>query len=226
MGASNSSQSSNKFFTLKAKADATNKPHFVQSVKKPDGKWGPADETFDTMSGTIEDAYSEEKEFVKGVKETVFILVMKDETDTMKITLTHNQTTYSIINSLSSNPQPLSNYTISVYKKEGNNGKFYGAAAVKENGQKTEWAIDPKSAPRGEKLLKADGSDYLVNGKQVFDDSKVKAFWLELFNTKVKKAFNTEARRAGIPGMASSAPTSTSSQAAGGSNNDNDDLPF
>lgn len=181
MGAQNSNQGKNtKYYQLKAKTSETENPHFALS-EKVNGSWTTTG-TFDTISGLLCSAKIQEKEY-EGVKSNVFVLTIEDEQETSKIQLTHNMITHSIINSLAGNINKLSTYSIQVYKKQ-DNGKWWGKASVKIDGEKSSWAIDPKTAPKKEPVM-VNGKPFMQNGKQVFDDSALKAFYEDLFRTKV-----------------------------------------
>jgi hypothetical protein len=224
MGASNSTRKNFKFYNMKAKADETNKPHFALSEKNEGtGKWATTGE-FDTISGAILSADIEEKEY-EGAKIKNFILIMEDEDETMKVSMTHNQVTYNIINSLASDPAKLVTYELRLYKKPDKNGKMWGAAAVTCGiDTKCAWAVDPKSAPQGEKVMKPDGSPFMLAGKQVYDHSKTQKFWEDLFTDKIIGTFGKPAARpAATTGAPASSAPATTSQEAG---EDIDPLPF
>jgi hypothetical protein len=224
MGASNSNTGKNtKFYQLKAKADETNTPYFGLSEKGADGKWTITNK-FDTMSGMLTSATIKEREY-EGVKSKLFVLVLEDGEETSQIEMTHNMISHSIINSLASSVD--STYSIQLYKKQ-ENGKWWGKVSVKNSGQKTNWKIDPKTAPKKEQVMMPDGNPFLQNGKPVYDDSKLRAFYEDLFIKDIASKLSPQGSvkqaetHSGVANSDAGQGTITSTANI----NLNDDLPF
>jgi hypothetical protein len=217
MGARNSEGSKNiKFYSLKAKVDATNDPHFTLN-EKVDDKWVSGG-TFSEMFGVITKAETVVKTF-EGVESTSFRLYLSDVSETSSLDLTHNAVTYSILNSLSSEFDVSKEVKISVYKtvNDKNSKTYYnGKASVRVGEESIPWGLDIKEVPRPEQLFKdaAKKTPLTQNGKNVFDHDGVKAFWEDLFNTKIKDKFSSK-----------NAPTQLPA-AVGGSPFSDEELPF
>lgn len=225
MGATNSASKQMKFYSLKGKASAEESPNFALTEKVGD-KWQVTG-NFDTMTGYLNSAEIKEKEY-QGAKFNVFVLEIQDDNETSKVEMTHNSVTHSLINSLASDCNKLDEYSFVVKKKQtkGKDGKQYwnGTAYVNVKG-KTEslrWSLDPQSAPKKEPVM-VNGTQFIQNGKGVWDDSKVRAFWEDIFRTKIVAAL-------GAPTPKAATPTTTVVPDANGihpsQDDDNDPLPF
>lgn len=219
MGGTNSQSKNMKFYALKAKVDETNSPHFALTEKVND-EWKTT-RTFDTMEGSLDSAKIEEKDF-KGAKFNVFVLVISDENETSKVTLTHNPVTHNIINCLATDCNKLSTYKIYVDKKKSKDGKYLnGRSFVTIVGQKDSlvWSIDPQSAPKKEPVMLADGKQLMQLGKPVWNHDKERKFWEDIFTEKIAKV---------LGGQPSATPVSNSSDIppVNNTNDDNDQLPF
>src|SRR4249919_571506 len=212
MGATNRESKNYKFYGLKAKVDATNDPHFALQEKGADGKWTNTNK-FNTISGNIIAAGLEEKEFNQ-VKENVFVLILDDGTETMKVTMTHNNITHGIINSLANEPNKMMPYEISVSKKQSN-GKWYGNGWVnrklsESQNEQVKWAIDPKSAPRSTQVM-VNGETFKQGGKDVYDHTAPRAFWEDFFKNKVVAYFGEPKRKEQAAAASSGGPPPASS---------------
>jgi hypothetical protein len=216
MGASNGNQGLNtKFYQLKAKVDATQNPHFVLS-EKIDGTWKQT-EKFDTMTGMLAGAEIREKEY-KGSKKKVFILKFEDENELSQVELTHNGTTYNIINTLSSDCNIISTYSIQVYKKQVGD-KFYSQASIKMDGNRMAWSFEPQTAPKKEAVM-VGGKPFLKDGQQVYDDTLLCEFFEKLFQEKIINKLAS--LKGGNTSKAQVIESNKPSEAQPG----NDDLPF
>lgn len=195
MGASNPTQKSIKFYSLKAKADETNTPAFVESVKI-DGKWQRG-EPFSTMSGMLSGATIKEKDF-DGTKTNIFVLTFIDDKETSQVEFTHNGLTHSIINCLSGMDNYLHDISISVGKKTDDNNKVWGQAYINTNlnaegrGEMAKWSFDPKTAPAKEPVLLQNGQPFIKDGKPVKDDTKLRAFFEEVFRSNIMSKLAAE----------------------------------
>ena len=185
MGATNSETKNNKYYSLKCKSSEQETVHFAKS-EKINGSWTTSG-TFDTMVGTLSSAAIREKEY-QGAKYNVFVLGITDEHENALVEMPHASVTYSIISSLCSLPPSgvgITDLMIRVYKKRSDDGKWWSQAYLEFGGQKLGWGIKPNDAPKKVPVLKPDGTPFLQNGKAVYDDSAMKAFWEEKFNTIV-----------------------------------------
>lgn len=206
-----------KFYNLKAKVDETNTPHFAIAEKVND-KWQVTGK-FDTMAGMLNSAEIKEKEF-QGAKQNVFILKFEDDNEISQVEMTHNQITHNIINSLSSGCNKIEIFNIKVYRKQSEDKKYWNGGVIiwigndKEN--KVKWSIDPKTAPKRDAVM-VNGTQFMQSGKPVWDDSKVRAFWEQMFKDKIIAALGTPI----IQPEPSASTTITASNPP-----DNDDLPF
>lgn len=192
MGARNPESKNVKFYSLKAKVDATNDPFFSLTEKVNDSWQQTA--TFNEMFGIITKAEILEREF-EGKKSNYFRFQLTDENEVSYVDMTHNGITYSILNSLASDFDTTKEISIRVYKKEQEkDGKTYynGKAYVAAEGDPLSWAVEIKDAPRPELVTKADGSPVIVNGSKVYDKEGVVSFWEELFNSKIKNKFSSD----------------------------------
>lgn len=218
MGGSNSNSGKPMtFFALKAKVDEQNKPFFSQSEKVND-TWQSTGK-FDTITGMLSGAKIEEKDLKEHGKKKFFVLYMEDENGVYKVDLSHNQISYSIINSLASCCDKISTFSIGVYRAKPveKEGKTYynGHAKVQINGKKTEWQVRPADAPKKEPVM-VKGKPMIKEGKQVFDDTEVREFWENLFMQSIVAIIGSG--RATSPATESDSSTSNTSP--------KDDLPF
>jgi hypothetical protein len=181
MGASNSNSKQIKFYSLKAKADETNKPHFG-FYEKVNEKW-QITETFDTISGSLVGAEIAVKEY-QGAKQNIFKIKLADGEEISQIEMTHNSISYSIINTLSSLAHTLGELKIKVYKSS-KDGKHYGNAFIENEGQKMAWAFQPSEAPKRLAVTLPSGKPMLKDGIQVYDDSETREFYENVFTTKI-----------------------------------------
>lgn len=194
MGAGNSTSENKKFYSLKAKVDETNDPHFALT-EKVNGKWTTTGK-FNLMSGMLNAAEIKQKEF-EGAKFNTFVFTFDDGTEISQVEFTHNAITHSLINTLASDCNKLSTYNLSVYKKQvksEKNGKTYwnGGIGVKTTGasENMKWSIDPQLAPKKEPVLMQNGEPFMQQGKAVYDSSKINKFWEDIFTTKIQNALN------------------------------------
>ncbi len=199
MGATNSgSGKPMQFFALKAKVDEANKPFFSQS-EKIDDVWKQTN-TFDTISGVLSGAKIEEKDLKGHGKKKFFVLYIEDDNGVCKLDMSHNNITYSIINSLAHNCNSLSNYSIQVYRAKPveKDGKTYhnGRAAVKIEGKNTEWFIQPYDAPKKEPVM-VKGKPMMKDGKPVYDDTEVREFWEKMFTDRIVSVLGTKSTQGG-----------------------------
>lgn len=220
MGAGNSESKNMKFYSLKAKVNETDTPHFAQ-IEKVGDKW-QATNKFDTMSGMLSSATIEKKEY-QGASFNVFVLLFTDDNETSKVELTHNSITHNIINCLATDCNTISTYKIYVDKKKSKDGKYTnGRAFINMDGSQEamRWSIDPQLAPKKTAVMGADGKPFIQAGKQVYDDSKVREFWEGIFNEKIAIKFKKPA--------AGSATTNTNNSMVSDANviDDGSDLPF
>jgi hypothetical protein len=188
MGASNSERKNLKFYSLKAKVDATNDPYFGLSEKVED-KWKTTQQ-FNQIEGTLVKAEIKEKEY-DGSKQNVFYITLKDDSEESVVQMTHNQITYSIISTLCSAIVPNPKVFMRVYKEQSGeywNGKCY----IEVDGEKLGWAINPKDAPKSEKLLKPDGTEALNAGKPIYDSSAKQKFYEDAFIGQVVPLANAK----------------------------------
>ena len=114
------------FYQLNGKCDKDVKPFFQKSEKIGD-HWEKT-KTFDTLSGLLTGAKIEEKTFADG-KKNFFVLFLSDDEATRKIQMSHNQITYAIINSIAGGVDCNSEYEISVYRKQSEDGKYWNGRA-------------------------------------------------------------------------------------------------
>jgi len=217
------------FYALNAKASATETPHFVLS-KKEGETWTKTDvgnEMFGIFLVSAEIREKENKD--KGTKFNVFILTVQDEKETCELTLTHNSITYLLINSLASDCNKLEEYSFIVGKKQ--DGKYWNGTCyvnIKNHSKSLQWHIDFKAAPRKEPVMTPDPSDpskmihLELNGAKVWNDSKLKAFWENIFKSKIIGALGSGNVPAPTP------PSSNTEQppVVFGTNEDDDGLPF
>jgi|SRR6185437_13372882 len=213
MGGSNSNTGETmRFFSMKAKADASLSPSFTQS-EKVEGSWKNTN-VYDTITGMLCSASIETKDFNDGAK-NFFTLILEDEEGKFKVSMSHNDLSYSIISSLASNCNSLSNFTIKLWKKESDDGKYWnGRAAVTADGQKTSWKIAPNTAPKKELITKKDGKTPLLkDGKNQYDDEDRRLFWEKFFKENIVAALGET-------------PAKKSAPAASDEDDDNDHLPF
>lgn len=224
MGASNSESKSMKFYSLKAKVDETNSPHFAQT-EKVDGAWKVTNQ-YDTISGMLDSAEIVEKEY-KGAKFKSFIFVLSDDKETSKLELTHNSITHNIINCLATDCNKLNTYKIYVDKKKSKDGKYMnGRAFVTIEGQKEslKWSIDPQSAPK-KVAVQVNGQPFLQQGKQVWDDADLRKFWEGIFVSKIQNVLGA-LKPIGATTPTNVAATNSTSPVFTGNVDDNMDLPF
>lgn len=189
MGASNSNSKKVTFFSLKAKVDATNKPFFGKS-EKVNEKWQITD-TFDTISGFLIGAEIVVKEF-EGAKQNIFKLKFEDGEDNMQVEMTHNNLTYSIINTLAGLTDTFSKIEIQVWRND-KDGKFFGNASIKFGNEKMQWSFAPATAPKKEPVTDKKGQPIMQNGKQLYDATELKAFYENVFISKVIPLCQTKA---------------------------------
>lgn len=234
MGASNSTSSNVKFYSLKAKTSNEETPHFALT-EKVDGAWKTTG-TYDTLTGCITKAEIKEKEW-NGTKFNAFLFTLNDGQEESRVEMTHNSITHNLINSLASDCNVLDEYSFVLRKKQvkAGNGKMYwnGTCYVNVKGKEKglSWSIDMKATPKKEPVMVPDGKGGLIQfqqaGKGVWDDSKVKAFWENIFITKIMPAVNVPRSNANampstiIPDLAGN-----SSNGFDNSPTDNDDMPF
>lgn len=190
MAASNSERKNISFFKLNGKADKDNTPRFWK-VEKAGDKWQTT-ESFDTVSGILTKA-STKKFMWEGAEKTSFHIELSDPAEICAIDMNHTQCTYSIINSLAG-IQPGQEITIKVYKKtDKESGKIYpGAIVLDLAGKLMSWHVAPKDMPKSDPVM-VNGKQFMKEGKPVWDDTNVKAFWEDVFNTKV--AGNVQTRK-------------------------------
>lgn len=221
MGASNSNNENKKFYSLKAKVDETNDPHFALT-EKVNGKWVTT-RKFNLMSGMLDKAEIKVKEF-EGAKFNTFIFTFNDGVEISQVEFTHNAITHSLINTLASDCNKLATYNLSVYKKqsksEKNNKMYWNGGIGVKVGNATEnlrWSIDPNLAPKKEPVLMQNGQPFLQAGKAVYDSSKMNAFWEDIFITKIQNVLNVPSAKPAV----TSEPSNINLQ-----NDDNQNLPF
>lgn len=221
MGASRSNSGKPmEFYTLKAKVDEQNKPFFAK-LEKVNDVWTDTG-TFDTIEGMLNGAKIEEKDLKEYGKKKFFVLFLEDENGVCKVDMSHNAVTYSIINSLSSCADKMGKFTINVYraKPEVKDGKTYhnGRASVKKDGQKTEWFVKPQDTPKKVPVMVGD-EPFMKDGKQVFDDTKVRKYWETIFETAIVGKIGSSNREP----APEAAPPDTNAISG---NKHGDDLPF
>ncbi len=218
-GLSNSGSGRNmQYFTLKSKVDDQTDPMFVQT-EKVGGNWQETN-TGDTISGMLAGAKIETKE-IKGMTMNFFVLFLETQAGVhMKVSMSHNQIAYNIINSIAGNCNKLSKYAFSVYKKQSEDGKYWnGKCSSKIDGNKTEWAIDPKSAPDKEPVMIGNPPrQQMKSGKAVWDYSARESFWEALFRTKIMSVVG----EGGTASSNNAAPVNNT----GANATQEDDLPF
>lgn len=179
MGASNSNTKSTNFYSLKAKADEQNAPHFTQSVKE--GQNWVSKGSYDTMSGYLSGAELKVGVY-NGAEIKKFILTFQDDEQINKIEMTHNQVSYSIIRCLCGLQNKLEAVEIKVARKyDKDKNKYYGNAFLKVGAEDLKWAFPPTDAPKKEPVLLGDGNPFMKDGKPVQDDSKLRAFYEQKF---------------------------------------------
>ncbi|MSQ80038.1 MAG: hypothetical protein EXR21_10295 [Flavobacteriaceae bacterium] len=183
MGASNSNNKNTTFFSLKAKADETNTPHFVQNIK--DGTKWIKGEPFDTVTGTLTKMGIREREY-EGVKSKLFVFVLSDKDENTQVEMTHNLLSHGIVNSFASLSVPGAELSVKVYKKEAGGGKFFGNAYVEADGERLSWAI-PDEVPKKEQVMTAKGEPFMQGGKPVWDGTKQDSFFEELWLKTAEK---------------------------------------
>lgn len=204
MAASNSERKNISFFKLNGKADKDNTPRFWK-VEKISDKWQTT-ESFDQIAGVLTKA-STKKYMWEGTEKTSFHIELSDPGEICAIDMNHTQCTYSIINSLAG-IQPGQEITIKVYKKhDKESGKIYPGAIVLLAGKLAEWHVAPKDMPKSDPVMVGD-KQFMKEGKLVWDDTKVKAFWENVFNTRV--AANVQSR----PNADDDIPTAPATAAA------------
>lgn len=220
-----------KFINLKQKAGAqeAETPRFWLN-EKVNGTW-TATKSFGVVEGQLNKAEIVEKD-IKGVKTRFFILEMQDGEEKYKVTMSHGSLTYSLINSLASNCNSLQKYKLSVSKKQSKDGQYWnGQGYVNVEGEKDmqKWSIDPQSdlVPKKQKVMGPNGQPFMQNGKQVYDDTAVKAFWEQVFTEKIVAHLGGSSARpaqtSAAPATSGGAPANSGSQSG---SDDNDDLPF
>lgn len=226
MGASNSNNKNTSFFSLKAKADKDNTPHFVEN-KKGDNGWTKG-EPFDIVSGTLTKMSMREREW-EGVKSKLFTFVLTDKEENTQVEMTHNLLSHGIVNSFSSLTVPGANLTLRVYKKEASGGKFFGNAYVEADGERLSWGVDLAEVPKKEQVLTAKGEPFMQGGKPVWDGTKQDAFFEELWLKTAEKicAVPSDKDSGGIkPSTAYSERVETNEANLTDDGGDGDSLPF
>lgn len=181
MGLSNSSNQKTNYCQMNAKCDETNTPIFKKATKTSSG-WDYS-QTFDTVSGNLVNISIAEKT-IKDVKSNVFRIKFNDGEEFNQVEMSHNNLTYSILNSLMSlmdQDSTMLDLSIKLYRRKDDKGKFWPGAEVNYNGKKMPWkfsmgadSIIPKATP-----VMVGNQPFIQNGKAVMDTSKVKAFWEE-----------------------------------------------
>lgn len=231
MGARNpENNKSVKFYSLKAKVDATNEPYFSLTEKVGD-EWKVTG-TYNEMFGVITKAEMLERTF-EGQTSKYFRFQLTDENEVSYIDMTHNTITYSILNSLASDFDTTKEITLRVYKKENvseKDGKTYynGRSYIMAGDESLSWAYEIKDLPVAEQVFKKDGTPLKANGFNVYDKEEVLSFWENAFLKDIQPKFTSQ-------NFTASSPTEQGeytekavpqTQTAGDANDDEDDLPF
>lgn len=208
------------FFTLKSKIDDNTDPLFVQS-EKVNGHWTETNKG-NTMKGMLSGAKIETKK-IKDMDYNFFVLFLEDNNGLMKIQMSHNRIAYSIINSIASNCNKISDYSFSVYKKASTDGKYVnGKASCKIGDERLEWAIDPTTVPERQPVMVGKvPKQQQIGGKLVWDYSDQQNFWEELFRNKIISILGTGGTHGS--GAQATQPTAETTTA---SPQQEDDLPF
>lgn len=219
-----------KFINLKQKAGAqeAETPRFWLN-EKVNGAW-VATKNYGFIEGSLTKAEIIEKE-IKGVKSKFFILEMASGDERYKVTMSHGSLTYSIINSIASNCNSLETYKISVSKKQSKDGKYWngqGYVNVGGSNEMQKWSIDPQSDLVPKKVaVMVGGTQFMQNGKPVWDDTAVKAFWENVFQTKIVAHLGgSSARPAVSTGTANTGSGAPVINAGESKPDDFEDLPF
>lgn len=176
-----------KFLKLKSRANESEAPHFERSVKnQTTGKWEP-ERYGDSLTGIIRTGHLKEGNY-QGSKYTNFV-IMLDTTDgdELQVEMQHTSLTYTILNSLTALPLG-SEVTIVLKKKKADNGKIYPNANISAKGfEKIDWRVHPKDFPRAIQVFEDDKITPLKSkGKNVYNDTKVVAFWEQMFKEWVE----------------------------------------
>ncbi len=220
------------FYQLNAKTSESETPHFVLNKKEGDKnvKHNVGNEMFGIYLLSAQIKELENK--AKGTKFNVFVLTVQDDKETCELTLSHNAVTYALINCLASDCNKLDEYSFVVGKKQS--GKYWNGTCyvnVKGRDKGLQWSIDFTAAPKKDPVMVPDPMDasklvqFEQNGAKVWNDTKVRMFWENIFRDKIMGALGSK------PASEASTPAPTSAD-ANTSNNDHvsdddlSDLPF
>lgn len=198
MGASNSNSKTTNFYSLKAKADESNTPHFTQSVKE--GQSWVSKGNFDTMTGYLESAEIKSGTY-EGATIKKFAITLSDGDEKSVIEMTHNQITYSIIRCLCGLKNRLEPLEIQVTKKQDKETKkIFGNAFLKVGSEDLKWAFPPADAPKKDPVMSGD-KPFMQNGKQVYDSTKLQEFYEQKFQYVINmcKGVEMDGTTPGLP---------------------------
>lgn len=188
MGATNSENKNYSFFNLNGKADKDNTPAFWQ-VEKKDGVWTKTT-GFDTITGQLVKASISEYQY-EGQTKRSFKIELEDESGVCVISMSHNLCTYNIINCLL-NVKKGQEIKIKVYRKhKKETNKYYAGSFLEDFKQEMiPWVFDYDAIPKPTPVL-VDGKPFMKEGRPLFDDTKVQAFWESHFKT-IMEELNTK----------------------------------
>lgn len=175
-----------RIFNLKAKADEQNDPHFQQRENVEGQGWKDTTQ-FDSISGIFVSAKIEERKFNDGIK-NFFTFIMKDSEGKFKLSMSHNDVSYSMLSSIASCANTKDEFTISLWSQPSKDGNFInGRCKVLKSGEKTQWLVPPNEAPKKELITKKDGITPLLNssGKKQYDDEDRRKYWESVFTTSI-----------------------------------------
>ncbi len=166
MGLDNKSGSTKKFLSLKAKTSDTDPTPFIGVNEKTGDTWGIT-QKYNSISGKLKSIAHDSYEY-QGEQKTKIIMVIEDDVE-YQLEANFNSLIYSILNSLAGT-KDIGKIEISVWlDPKLVDGKKYAKAALKNNGEKTEWAYKWDEIPKAAKVQ--------VGKKTVMDDSAVIDFW-------------------------------------------------
>lgn len=170
MGAKNTANKSVTYLKLKAKTSETDLTPVFAKQEKEDGHY-VITETFNSVDGYLKEITSETYEYEGETKHKCKMKFADKGGEITFVESNFNNLLYGILNSFLG--APMGFVEIQVWlSKERDNGKRYASAAVKNNGQKTEWKFKIDELPKPQKVGE-------VKGKAIYDDSNVIEFWVE-----------------------------------------------
>lgn len=166
---------------LKVKGMKSSDPELKFGLQeKVDDKWVITSE-YSKVSGSIGKVSLRENEY-QGSKIKSIVVDMVDDGETYVISFGFNGLGFSLISTLLSDTSKVDSiYEFGLGKKttRGADGREYvnNKIYITVNGERGQWGVNMKDAPKKEKVLKNDGTVFIQNGKPVYDSTKSDSFW-------------------------------------------------